>query len=87
MTRIAACWRNGQRYELRDVNGTLLTEAEGRVICKERYRVDPAMRAARRRTTKAAQAKGRAGRRRKESTTQAAPAADPPVVETTEKVA
>ena len=87
VTRIAACWRNGQRYELKDIDGTVITEAEGRAICKERYTIDPAVRAARRRTTKAAQAKRGAGRRGKESTTQAAPATDPPVVELAEKVA
>jgi transposase len=30
MTRIAACWRNGQHYELRDTDGRLITPEEGR---------------------------------------------------------
>lgn len=86
MTRIAACWRNGQRYELRDVDGTLITEAEGRAICSERYKIDPAVRAARRRTNTAKQLKARTSRRGKEST-EAAPASDPSTTETSEKVA
>lgn len=86
MTRIAACWRNGQRYILRDVDGREITETEGRAICAERYKIDPAVRAARRRTNTAKQLKQRASRRKKEST-EAAPAAGPPAAEHTEKVA
>lgn len=86
MTRIAACWRNGQRWELRDTDGTPITEAEGRAICAERYKIDPAVRAARRRTNSAKQLKTRASRHKKEST-QAAPATDPPTTNSTEKVA
>jgi transposase len=33
VTRIAACWRNDQAYELRDLKGHVITEAEGRAIC------------------------------------------------------
>ena len=40
LTRIATCWRNGQPYILRDVDGREITEAEGRAIVKERYKVD-----------------------------------------------
>jgi transposase len=86
MTRIAACWRNGQRWELRDVDGTTLTEAEGRAICADRYKIDPALRAARRRTNSAKQLKKRASRRKKEST-EAAPATDPPATKRNEKIA
>jgi transposase len=87
MTRIAACWRNGTLYELRDIDGTPITEAEGRTICAERYRVDPAVRAARRKTNKAQVLKKGTGRRRKESTG-AAPASDPSATEGSgEKVA
>jgi len=32
-TRIAACWRNGQPYDLQDLDGRPITEAEGRTIC------------------------------------------------------
>jgi transposase len=87
ITRIAACWRNGEHYRLRDEHGNEITEAEGKAICAQRYRIDPAIRAARRRTTTAMQHKKRAGRGKKESTTRAAPATDRPAAETTEKVA
>jgi transposase len=74
VTRIAACWRNGQLYELRDTNGELITPTEGRAICAERYKIDPATRAARR-TNSPAPAR-RAGRDRKESPS--APVTSPP---------
>lgn len=86
MTRIAACWRNGQRWELRDVDGTIITEAEGRAICADRYKIDPATRAARRRNSTAKQLKARTSRRKKEST-EAAPATDPSATQRNEKVA
>jgi transposase len=73
MTRIAACWRNGECYILRDTDGTAITEAEGRAICAKRYRIDPAVRAARRHTNTTKQLKARTSRRKKEST-KAAPA-------------
>ena len=76
ITRIAACWRNGQTYELRDVDGRLITEAEGREICKTRYRVDPATRATRRNSTKAKRLKKRTSPDKKES--QNAPVTSPP---------
>ncbi len=62
-TRIAACWRRGESYVLRDVDGTAITETEGRRICAER--------------DKAQQQTRRAGRGSEEST-EAAPASDPP---------
>ncbi|WP_344393659.1 transposase, partial [Streptomyces vastus] len=37
VTRLAACRRNGTRYELRDTDGREITEAEGRHICTTRY--------------------------------------------------
>lgn len=83
MTRIAACWRNGERYVLRDVDGRKITEAEGRTICRERYTVTAADRQRRRRPTTAKHRKGRTGRRGKEST-EAAPAASPSHVKTTQ---
>lgn len=85
MTRIAACWRNGERYVLRDVDGTEITEAEGRAICVERYRVGPGVRAARRRTTAAKQLK-RTSRGKKEST-KAAPATGSSSRKSSERVA
>lgn len=41
ITRIGTCMRTGQLYQLRDVDGTPITEAEGRAIVKERYQIDP----------------------------------------------
>ena len=79
-TRIAACWRRGERYVLRDVDGTEISEAEGRKICAERYKVSAEVRAARRRAGTAQQLKKRAGRGSKEST-EAAPASDPPAAD------
>ena len=79
-TRIAACWRRGETYVLRDVDGREITEAEGRAICAERYRVTADQRAARRHMGKARQLKQRAGRGSKEST-KAAPASDPPAAD------
>lgn len=73
ITRIAACWRNGQFYEIRDTNGGVITEAEGRKTCAERCRIDPATRAKRRNATKKLK---RAARDNKES--QNAPITDPP---------
>ena len=52
ITRIAACWRNGEHYQLRDIDGRQITEKEGREICKTRYAIDPATRASRRNATK-----------------------------------
>ena len=86
LTRIAACWRNGQRYILRDLDGREITNKEGRAICADRYKIDPAVRAARRKNNTAKQLKGRTSRRKKEST-EAAPASGPSTTEPTEKVA
>ena len=33
VTRIAACWRADQPYQLRDLDGRPITEAEGRALC------------------------------------------------------
>lgn len=41
VTRIATCMRAGQPYALRDVDGTPITEAQGRVLVKERYQIEP----------------------------------------------
>ncbi len=39
LTRIATCWRTGQPYQIRDVDGTPLTQAEGKRIVAEKYQV------------------------------------------------
>jgi len=41
VTRIATCMRTGQPYALRDVDGSPITEAEGRAIVKQRYQIEP----------------------------------------------
>ena len=59
----------GQLYELRDEYGDVITEAEGKAACTDRFKIDPKVRAARRRNTPAKVLKNRvAGRGRKEST-------------------
>ena len=75
-TRIAACWRRGETYVLRDTEGNEITEEEGRAICAERYKVSAAVRQSPRNGTKAKRLRG-AGRGSKEST-KAAPASSPP---------
>gem|GEM_PF-2733619 len=52
LTRIAACLRNGAPYVLRDTDGRVITEAQGRAIVAERYTVPPEVRAARRKVTR-----------------------------------
>lgn len=83
ITRIGACWRNREHYALRDVDGREISEAEGRAICRDRYRVDSATRVARRATSQAKSLKRRTSRRKKEST-KAAPASDPSTVKDTD---
>lgn len=41
VTRIATCMRTGQPYALRDVDGTPITEPQGRAIVQQRYQIDP----------------------------------------------
>lgn len=48
LTRIAACLRNGTRYQLHDTDGTLITEKEGRAIITQRHAIPTETRAARR---------------------------------------
>ncbi|WP_395152521.1 hypothetical protein [Ilumatobacter sp.] len=64
LTRIAACLRTKQTYELVDVDGTPITETQGRAIVVERYTIPKATRAARRVTT----ASGRQPRRNERAT-------------------
>ena len=81
-TRIAACWRNGERYQLRDVDGTPISEQLGREICATRYKIDPAVRRKRsqRQADQRRTAKRRADRDRKKS--QSAPVTGPPQPQT-----
>jgi hypothetical protein len=87
ITPIAACWRKGKHYQLRDEYGEAITEAEGKAVCADRFKIDPKVRAARRRNTPAKVLKNRAGRGREESAQKVAPAFDPPDEETSENVA
>jgi hypothetical protein len=48
LTRIIACWRAGTPYQIRDIDGTPLTAAQGRAVIAERYRVSDELRARRR---------------------------------------
>jgi hypothetical protein len=48
LTRIIACLRNNALYQLRDVDGSPITPAQGRAIVAERYQIPPEVRAARR---------------------------------------
>ena len=68
LTRIAACWRNGTPYQLRDLDGRAITAEQARAIIAERYTV-PA------RTTPHPLPHTGTGRRNKES--QRAPSTGP----------
>lgn len=48
LTRIAACWRQSQQYQLRDNDGNSITIEEGRTIIKQHYTLTPQQRAAKR---------------------------------------
>ncbi|CAN5395787.1 hypothetical protein BH23ACT6_BH23ACT6_20720 [soil metagenome] len=48
LTRIAACLRNNTHYQLRNNDGTPITEQQGRAIITQRYTIPPETRAARR---------------------------------------
>lgn len=50
VTRIIACWRAGTPYQIRDIDGTPLTAAQGRAVITERYTVSAELRAQRRTT-------------------------------------
>ena len=39
LTRIATCWRHGETYQIRDLDGTPLTMAEGKKIVTEHHQV------------------------------------------------
>jgi len=71
LTRIVSCWRSGEHYVIRDLDGAVLTPDEGRRIVSARYTVNPRLRA-QRRTTKPSEW---TSRRSKES--QGAPSTGP----------
>ena len=55
LTRIAACLRNSTSYQVCDIDGTDITEEQGRAIVTERYTIPDATRTARRQVTPARQ--------------------------------
>lgn len=67
LTRVAACWRAGETYVVRDIDHWPITEAEGRAIVAEHYKIPTAIRRARRTTSDTKTIKGRAGRRNERS--------------------
>lgn len=75
LTRIIACWRTGEHYALRDVDGRTITEAEGRQIVREHHQVDRHRRQQATDTRLPKRIKGRTGREHKESPS--APASRP----------
>jgi transposase len=75
LTRIIACWRAGQPYILRDVDGTPVTKDQARAIIAERYSIPKELRAQRRTTTTGT------GRRSKES--RSAPSTGPSITHAT----
>lgn len=48
LTRIVSCWRAGEHYVIRDVDGTAVDAEGGRRIVRERYRIPADVRASRR---------------------------------------
>jgi transposase len=76
LTRIAACWRRGEHYTLRDTDDRPIDAAQARAIIAERYAVPTELRAARRTThTRHRPSTPQTGQRRKES--QHAPSTGP----------
>ena len=75
LTRIAASWRAGEHYVLRDTDGRIITAEEGRQIVKTKHRVDTKRRQQAADTRRAKRLKNRTGREQKES--QSAPASRP----------
>jgi transposase len=76
LTRVIACWRTGQPYQLRDVDGRGVTKQEARAIIAERYQIPKDLRARRRTTSPAG-----TDRRSKES--QSAPSTGPSITNAT----
>jgi transposase len=48
LTRVIACWRSGQPYVLRDIDGSPVTREQARAIIAERYAIPADLRARRR---------------------------------------
>lgn len=67
LTRIVACWRRGETYVIRDVDGRQVTAAEGREIVAERYPIPRELRQARRSLNPGHRVVQRTSRRSQES--------------------
>ena len=76
LTRIVTCWRNGEPYQLRDIDGRVVDATEARQIIRERYQIPAEVRRKKRAITHAQHLKRGRTDRRKES--QSAPSAGPP---------
>jgi transposase len=75
LTRVAACWRTGEHYVIRDTDGRVITAEEGRHIVREHHKVDKQTRIKAVNTRASKRIKGRTGQERKESPS--APASRP----------
>lgn len=67
LTRIAACWRSDTPYQITDLDGTPLTEEQGRRIVAEHHRVTPKKSPTGAPARRSKQLKGRAGREQQKS--------------------
>jgi transposase len=67
LTRIVACWRHGERYVIRDIDGRPVTAAEGRDIVAQRYPIPDGFRLGRRAVNTDRPRRQRTSRRSKES--------------------
>lgn len=74
LTRIVACWRAGQPYVIRDLDGTTVDVAQGRRIVLERYTVPSELRAKRR---KGGRVEGSVGTDRRSQGSRRAPSTGP----------
>jgi transposase len=81
LTRIVACWRRGEPYIIRDLEGRPITAAEGRALVAEHYPISRELRRTRRSVSRVGPARGRTSRRSKES--QSAPSTGPSTAEAT----
>jgi transposase len=76
LTRMAGCWRRGEPYELRDVDGRPVSVAQGRQIIAERYVIPARLR--RDRSTNDIRHRSRKGTSRRSQESQSAPSTGPP---------
>jgi hypothetical protein len=80
--RLAACWRNGERYIIRDTDGRPISETEGRDLVAEHWKVTEEQRRSNRRGRKSQGYKQRARTdQRDKKSTNAAPDTGPPAAQ------